>query len=64
MTVAPIATLRLGLTLNPDVIKEGDDVYFDCSIRSNPDVVRLIWKLEVSTKDYISPVCLQHVLLR
>jgi hypothetical protein len=46
--VAPIATLRLGPTFKADSIKEGDDVYFECSIQANPDVTRLVWKHEVS----------------
>lgn len=45
--VAPIATLRLGSTLNAESLKEGDDVYFECSIQANPDVTRLVWKHEV-----------------
>ena len=47
-TVPPVATLRLGPTLNADIIKEGDDVYFECSIHANPDSVRLLWKQEVN----------------
>ena len=43
-----MATLRLGSTLNAESIKEGDDVYFECSIQANPDVTRLVWKYEVS----------------
>ena len=46
--VAPMATLRLGPTFKADSIKEGDDVYFECSIQANPDVTRLVWKHEVS----------------
>ena len=45
--VAPMATLRLGPTLNAESIKEGDDVYFECSIQAYPDVLRLVWKHEV-----------------
>lgn len=43
-----MATLRLGPTFKADSIKEGDDVYFECSIQANPDVTRLVWKHEVS----------------
>lgn len=44
LLVPPIAKLYLGQTLNPDSIKEGDDAYFECSIESNPDTTKLIWK--------------------
>ncbi|PSN39885.1 hypothetical protein C0J52_22444 [Blattella germanica] len=33
----------MGSSLNPDDIKEGDDVYFECNIRSNPKAYRLAW---------------------
>ncbi|KAL0270121.1 UNVERIFIED_CONTAM: hypothetical protein PYX00_007628 [Menopon gallinae] len=39
----PQVTLRLGNTLNPDDIKEGDDVYFECEIRANPREHKIIW---------------------
>ncbi|XP_053984957.1 synaptogenesis protein syg-2-like isoform X2 [Hylaeus volcanicus] len=39
----PVVTLKMGKTLNPDNIKEGDDVYFDCSVRANPKVYKLSW---------------------
>ncbi|XP_063627547.1 hemicentin-1 isoform X1 [Cydia splendana] len=39
----PIVDLRMGSSLNPDEIKEGDDVYFECSVRANPKVHRLVW---------------------
>ncbi|GBP65502.1 Nephrin [Eumeta japonica] len=39
----PIATLKLGSNLNADGIKEGDDVYFECSVRANPKSHRLKW---------------------
>ncbi|XP_065168056.1 neural cell adhesion molecule 2 [Atheta coriaria] len=39
----PIVSLRLGSTLNPDDIKEGDDVYFECHIKANPHWHRLTW---------------------
>ncbi|XP_034934687.1 neural cell adhesion molecule 2-like [Chelonus insularis] len=39
----PIVSLRLGSTLNPTDIKEGDDVYFECHIDSNPAPTRLAW---------------------
>ncbi|CAG2057959.1 unnamed protein product, partial [Timema podura] len=39
----PIVTLRLGSTLNPDDIKEGDDVYFECHVKANPPWRKLNW---------------------
>ncbi|XP_026480006.1 hemicentin-1-like [Ctenocephalides felis] len=39
----PIVTLRLGSTLSADDIKEGDDVYFECHVSSNPPWRRLLW---------------------
>lgn len=44
----PIATLKMGSNLNPNHIKEGDDVYFECSVQANPRVTRLAWYKEVS----------------
>ncbi|CAL7948602.1 unnamed protein product [Xylocopa violacea] len=39
----PVVTLKMGKTLKPDHIKEGDDVYFDCSVKANPKVYKLAW---------------------
>ena len=39
----PRLSLTLGRTLNPSQIKEGDDVYFECLIVSNPAATRLEW---------------------
>ncbi|KYQ58913.1 Hemicentin-1 [Trachymyrmex zeteki] len=39
----PVVSLRMGETLNPDDIKEGDDVYFECIVRANPKVYKLAW---------------------
>ncbi|XP_020708442.2 hemicentin-2-like isoform X2 [Athalia rosae] len=39
----PIVTLRMGSSLNPEDIKEGDDVYFECNVRANPRSYRLAW---------------------
>lgn len=46
-TVPPIAELELGRNLNPDAIVEGNDVYFDCRVRSNPAPSRIVWTHEV-----------------
>ncbi|XP_072929972.1 neural cell adhesion molecule 1-like [Epargyreus clarus] len=40
---SPLVTLTLGSTLNPNDIKEGDDVYFECNVRANPREHRISW---------------------
>ena len=44
-----MVTIQLGPTLVVDDIKEGDDVYFECHVRANPDWKRLQWFHNVST---------------
>lgn len=44
-----MVNLHLGSTLNPDDIKEGDDVYFECHVKANPPSRRLSWFHDVST---------------
>ncbi|XP_045776317.1 nephrin-like [Maniola jurtina] len=44
----PIATLKMGSNLNPNHIKEGDDVYFECSVQANPKASRLAWYKETT----------------
>ncbi|XP_017879880.1 hemicentin-1-like [Ceratina calcarata] len=39
----PVVTLKMGKTLKPDDIKEGDDVYFDCMVKANPKAYKLVW---------------------
>ncbi|XP_012545535.1 neural cell adhesion molecule 2 isoform X2 [Bombyx mori] len=39
----PVLTMALGSTLNPNDIKEGDDVYFECNIKANPKEHRITW---------------------
>ena len=47
-TVAPIVTLRMGTSLDPKGIKEGNDVYFECNVRANPAASKLTWFHEVN----------------
>jgi len=54
-------SLRLGANLDADAIKEGDDVYFECSIRANPDAVRLHWTHEVSPP-WAAPIRTRFIL--
>ncbi|MPC21819.1 hypothetical protein E2C01_014819 [Portunus trituberculatus] len=39
----PVVTLQMGSNLDPEAIKEGDDVYFECHINANPDVQKVLW---------------------
>ncbi|XP_071547959.1 protein turtle homolog A-like [Panulirus ornatus] len=39
----PVVRLSLGRHLTADLIKEGDDVFFECTIRANPTVHRVDW---------------------
>ncbi|XP_046659110.1 LOW QUALITY PROTEIN: nephrin-like [Homalodisca vitripennis] len=40
----PVLQLELGSKMNPNDIEEGDDVYFECKIHSNPPAYKVIWK--------------------
>ncbi|XP_034941315.1 nephrin-like isoform X2 [Chelonus insularis] len=40
----PTIRLELGSKMNPDDIEEGDDVYFECKVRANPEAYKVIWK--------------------
>ncbi|RZF47478.1 hypothetical protein LSTR_LSTR007405 [Laodelphax striatellus] len=39
----PIVSLELGSNLNASNIKEGMDIYFECKIKANPWVSRVLW---------------------
>ncbi|XP_046737249.1 protein turtle homolog A isoform X1 [Diprion similis] len=41
---APRVFLQLGSTLNAENIKEGDDVYFECQVRANPELSKITWQ--------------------
>lgn len=45
----PLVSLHFGNSLNPTNIKEGDDVYFECKVRSNPVQHKILWFHDVST---------------
>lgn len=47
-TDPPVISLELGSKLQPGDIKEGDDVYFECKIESNPKFRKLQWLHNVS----------------
>jgi len=54
IAVAPIASLKMGSTLNPKDIKEGSDVYFECNVRANPRSYKLTWFHEVGAASTVS----------
>lgn len=39
----PMVTLKMGPNLNPNDIKVGDDVYYECHIQGNPKPYKLAW---------------------
>ena len=45
----PVVSLTLGSKLDASDIKEGDDVYFECKIKSHPKAQKVSWKKDVST---------------
>ncbi|XP_056646735.1 hemicentin-1-like [Diorhabda sublineata] len=40
----PEAKIILGTSLNPNTIREGTDVYFDCILKAHPAVYRVDWR--------------------
>ncbi|KAK7862758.1 hypothetical protein R5R35_002521 [Gryllus longicercus] len=40
----PEVSLDLGANLNASFIREGDDVYFECSVRAHPWIHKVVWK--------------------
>lgn len=48
-TDVPVVTLEYGTNYNyTSSIREGADVYFECNIKSNPWVYKVIWRHQVS----------------
>ncbi|XP_068082823.1 nephrin-like [Anabrus simplex] len=41
---SPIVYLQLGSNLNASSIREGVDVYFECNVRSNPRIYKIVWR--------------------
>ncbi|XP_050722018.1 uncharacterized protein LOC127001493 isoform X3 [Eriocheir sinensis] len=41
---APQVEVSLGRNLDPGRIKEGDDVYFECSVKAKPTISRVAWR--------------------
>lgn len=55
----PVVTLRMGPSLNPDDIKEGDGVYFECTVRSNPKPYKMAWYHDVSNSFFF--ICRSNI---
>ncbi|XP_042218893.1 nephrin-like [Homarus americanus] len=53
----PTVAASLGRSLRPELLKEGDDVYFTCTVEANPPASTITWYHEVGTPDL-------HYLLR
>ncbi|KAK8726021.1 hypothetical protein OTU49_010340, partial [Cherax quadricarinatus] len=49
ITFAPRVTLRLGYNLQTRPVTEGEDVYFECEVASNPPPHAITWYKDVST---------------
>lgn len=47
---SPRVDLNLGKSISANTIYEGGDVYFDCSVRSRPPPMRILWKQNVSVE--------------
>ncbi len=46
---APVVSLSLGASLQPEDIAEGHDVYFECAVTANPAAYKVVWLHNVST---------------
>lgn len=44
--VVPELKLSLGANIQPNAIKEGTDVFFECNVRANPWVNEVKWRFE------------------
>lgn len=44
----PRLQINLGRNLDVSNIKEGSDVYFECTIKASPAIIRLDWDHNVS----------------
>ena len=48
----PKVQLAFGSQLEASNIKEGNDVYFECKVKSHPRYYKITWKRNVSRKNY------------
>lgn len=47
-TDVPETKIELGKSLNPNDIREGTDVYFDCLVNAQPAAYKVEWRHNVS----------------
>lgn len=48
----PVVGVELGSNINASYIREGMDVYFECSVTANPKVRKVTWLHNVSQLKY------------
>ena len=53
VSVRPKVAISFGRSINAYAIKEGDDVYFECSIDAKPAIYKTSWWFNVSIKRFI-----------
>lgn len=51
-TDVPVVGVELGSNINASYIREGMDVYFECSVTANPKVRKVTWLHNVSQWNY------------
>ena len=52
----PMVSARLGSILDPEDIKEGTNVFFECSVTANPAAYSVNWLHNVRTDTIASPM--------
>lgn len=50
----PETKVRLGSSLDPNTIREGTDVYFDCLVSAHPHVYKVEWRHNVNIINFLS----------
>lgn len=48
----PRVSLRLGKSLDPDNLRTGNDVYFECDVKANPIPHKLVWLHKVTWESW------------
>lgn len=43
----PETKVRLGTPLDPEAVREGTDLYFDCIVNSHPPIYKIEWRHNV-----------------
>ncbi|XP_068241474.1 cell adhesion molecule 4-like [Palaemon carinicauda] len=46
----PTVSASLGRSLRPELLKQGDDVYFTCTVAANPPASSIVWYHETSAQ--------------